>query len=136
MSEFEEKIKKRKKYEDELLSEAFQNISQAVAHHKIGDGLYGEGRDIKDALSQLLRYFDIKEKEIPHQLKSLEEQLDFLLSSTGIFYRQVHLEPTWYKDGMGVMMTSLKEDGAVVTIVPGGAGGFVYVNPHTGKRNG
>ncbi len=134
MSEFEEKIKKRKKYEDELLSEAFQNISQAVAHHKIGDGLYGEGRDIKDALSQLLRYFDIKEKEIPHQLKSLEEQLDFLLSSTGIFYRQVHLEPTWYKDGMGVMMTSLKEDGAVVTIVPGGAGGFVYVNPHTGKK--
>ena len=134
MSEFEEKIKKRKKYEDELLSEAFQNISQAVAHHKIGDGLYSEGRDIKDALSQLLRYFDIKEKEIPHQLKSLEEQLDFLLSSTGIFYRQVHLEPTWYKDGMGVMMTSLKEDGAVVTIVPGGAGGFVYVNPHTGKK--
>ncbi len=134
MSEFEQKVKKRKKYEDELLSEAFQNISQAVAHRKIGDGLYGEGRDIKDALSQLLRYFDIKEKEIPHQFKSLEEQLDFLLSSTGIYYRQVHLEPSWFMDGMGVMMTTLKADGAVVTVVPGGAGGFVYINPHTGKK--
>ncbi len=134
MSDFQEEIRKRKKHEDELLSEAFQSISQAVAHHKIGDGIYEEGRDVKDALSQLLRYFDIKEKEVPKQLETLEEKLDFLLSSTGIFYREVQLEPSWFMDGMGVMMTTLKEDGSVITVVPGGAGGFVYVNPHTGKK--
>ncbi len=134
MAEFDKQIKNRKKHEDELLTEAFQDISKAVAHRKIGDGFYEEGRDIKDAVSQLLRYFDVREREVPKELKTLEERLDYLLSSTGILYREVHLEEGWHRDAMGVMMGTLKEDGAVITILPGESGGYLYVNPHTGKK--
>jgi NHLM bacteriocin system ABC transporter ATP-binding protein len=133
MGWFDDQIENRKKYEDELLTEAFQNISQAVVQHKIGDGYFGEGKDIKDATSQLLRYFGVKEREVPSKLKSLDERLDYLLYSSGIFYREIHLEEGWHKDAMGVMMGSLKEDGAVITILPSEAGGFVYVDPHSGR---
>ncbi len=134
MGWFDDQIEERKKHEDELLADAFQNISKAVAQHKIGDGFFGEGRDVQDALSQLLRYFNVKEKKLPTKLKSLEEKLDYLLSSSGIFYREVRLEEGWQKDAMGAMIGSMKEDGAVVTILPGQMGGFYYIDPHSGRK--
>lgn len=134
MGWFDEQIEERKKHEDEILTDAFQNISKAVVQHKIGDGFFGLGRDVQDAVSQLLRYFNVKERKVPQKLKSLEEKLDYLLSSSGIFYREIRLEEGWYKDAMGVMMGTMKEDGAVVTILPNEYGGFVYIDPHTGRR--
>ena len=134
MAEFDEQIKNRKKHEDELLTEAFQDISKAVNHRKIGDSFYENGRDMKDAVSQLLRYFDVREREVPKELTTLEERLDYLLSSSGIFFREVHLEEGWHRDAMGVMMGTMKEDGAVITILPGEGGGYLYVNPHTGRK--
>lgn len=134
MADFEEKIEERKRYEDELLSDSFQSISKAVAKHKIGSGFFGEGRDVQDAITQLLRYLGVKEKKTPDKLKTLEDKLDYLLASTGIFYRSVRLEGKWYQDAMGIMMGTMKADGAAVTILPGDAGGFVYIDPHTGRR--
>ncbi len=134
MGWFEDQIDNRKRHEDELLTEAFQSLSRAVVQHKVGKGLFGKGQDMKDAVSQLLRYYDVKEREVPARLESLEEKLDYLLAPSGIFYREVRLEKGWHKDAMGVMMTTMKEDGAVVTILPGEMGGFFYVDPHTGRR--
>lgn len=134
MAGFDEQIKNRRKHEDELLTEAFQDISKAVAHRKIGGSFYENGRDMKDAVSQLLRYFDVREREVPKELTTLEERLDYLLSSSGIYYREVHLEEGWHRDAMGVMMGTMKEDGAVITILPGEGGGYLYVNPHTGRK--
>ncbi len=134
MGWFDEQIEERKKHEDEILTDAFQNISKAVVQHKIGDGFFGIGRDVQDAVSQLLHYFNVKERKVPQKLKSLEEKLDYLLSSSGIFYREIRLEKGWHKDAMGVMMGTMKEDGAVVTILPNEYGGYVYIDPHTGRR--
>ncbi len=132
---FDDRVEYRKKREKMLLNESFQGISKAVVQHTIGEGLFEEsGRSMKDAVSQLLVYFDVKEREVPAKLKSLEERLDYLLASTGIFYREVRLEGEWYKDAMGAMIGSMKEDGAVVTMLPGPFGGFVYVDPHTGRK--
>ena len=133
MGWFDDQIESRKIHEKELLTEAFQNISKAVVQHRIGDGYFGEGKDVRDAVSQLLRYFNVKEREVPQNLKTLEERLDYLLSSTGIFYREVRLEDGWHKDAVGVMIGTIKEDGSVITILPSALGGFVYVDPHTGR---
>ena len=135
MGWFNDQIENRKKHENEALTEAFQNISKAVVHHKIGEGLFETaGRDVKDAVSQLLRYFEIKEKEVPARLTSLEDRLDYLLAASGIYYREVRLEKGWHKDAMGVMIGTLREDGSAITLVPGFAGRFMYVDPHTGRK--
>lgn len=132
---FDDRVEYRKKREKMLLNDSFQGISKAVVQHTIGEGLFEEnGRSMKDAVSQLLVYFDVKEKELPSKLESLEERLDYLLASTGIFYREVRLEGEWYKDAMGAMIGSMKADGAVISILPGPYGGFVYVDPHTGRK--
>ena len=49
-------------------------------------------------------------------------------------FRKVTLEPGWSRDAMGVMVTSLADSGAVITVVRNGAGVYVYKDPKTGKN--
>lgn len=134
MGWFDEQIEYRKKRERELLNDSFQNIAKSVTGHKIGDGYYDKGADVRDAISQLLKYFNVKEKEVPEKIQGLEDRLDYLLSSTGILYREIRLEKGWQKNAMGALITTLKEDGTVITVLPALSGGFVYVDPHTGRK--
>ena len=134
MGWFDEQIEYRKRREQELLSDAFQNIARSLTGHKIGDGRALEGADVKDAISQLLKYYHIKEKELPEDIPDLEDRLDYLLSSTGILYREVRLEQGWHRDAMGAMITTLKEDASVIAVLPAQSGHYYYIDPHSGER--
>lgn len=134
MGWFDEQIEYRKKVENELLSDSFQNIAWSITGRKLGDGWLNEGADVKDAISQLLKYYHVKEKEVPAKIKELEDRLDYLLSPTGIMYREVKLEAGWRGDAMGALITTLKEDGTVITVLPGQAGGYYYIDPYTKKK--
>lgn len=133
MGWFDEQIEYRKKRERELLADSFENIARSITGGRVGS-IFDENADVNDAIAQLLKYFRIKEKDIPPKIKSLEDRLDYLLSSSGIMYREVVLEEGWHRDAMGVMITTLQEDGSVVTVLPGSIGGYVYINPNTGKK--
>ena len=80
MGWYDEQIEFRKKREKELLSDSFENIARSITGGRISS-VFAENADVSDAISQLLKYFHIKEKEIPPKLKTLEDQLDYLLSS-------------------------------------------------------
>lgn len=134
MGWFNDQIEYRKTKEKELLTDSFQNVAKAVSGHKIGDGSFEEDLGVRDALSQLLKYYNIKDKDIPPKVKDLEDRIDYLFSSSGVLYREVKLQKGWHKDAMGAMLTSMKEDGAVITLLPGGSGGYVYQDPHTGRK--
>ena len=133
MGWFDEQIEYRKRKEIDLLSDSFQEIAKSVTGHKIGEGYVQEGADVKDAIAQILKYFNVKEKETPAKLKELEDILDYQLSSTGIMYREVVLEPGWHRDAMGAMITTLT-DGKIITVLPGTSGGFEYVDPATAQK--
>ena len=133
MSWFDEQIEYRKKRERELLSDSFENIAHSITGGRIGS-VFDENADVSDAIAQLLKYFRIQEKDVPPKIKTLEDRLDYLLSSSGIMYREVILEKGWHKDAMGVMITTMKDDGAIVTVLPGPFGGYIYNNAKTGKR--
>lgn len=47
MEGFNRQIENRKKHENELLTEAFQDISKAVAHKKISQELFEEERILR-----------------------------------------------------------------------------------------
>ncbi len=133
MGWFDEQIEYRKKRERELLSDSFENIAHSITGGRVGS-VFDENADVSDAISQLLKYFRIQEKDVPPKLKSLEDRLDFLLSSSGIMYREVLLEKGWHQDAMGVMITTLQAEGTVVTILPGPFGGYIYIDSKSGKR--
>ena len=134
MGWFDEQIEYRKKYERELLGDSFENIARSVTGRRVTGSSLGAKTDVNDAISCLLAYFGIKEKDVPAGIDNLRDRLDYLLSSTGILYREVELTPGWHKDAMGAMISSLKDEGTVITLLPSNMGGYEYVDPHSGKR--
>ena len=134
MGWFDEQIEYRKKHERELLNDSFVNIARAVTGRKTMSFLK-EDADVSDAVSALLKHFGVKEKEVPRKIKGLQDRLDYLLSSTGILYREVILVKGWHKDAMGAMITTMKEDGTVVALLPSETGGYEYTDPRSGRKN-
>ena len=133
MGWFDEQIEYRKKRERQLLADSFENIARSITGGQIGS-IFDENADVSGAIAQLLKYFHIQEKDVPPKIKTLEDRLNFLLSSSGIMFREVILEKGWHKDAMGVMITTTRDDGSVVTVMPGPFGGYVFSDPHTGKK--
>ncbi len=133
MGWFDEQIEYRKKHEREMLADNFERLEYAVTGRR-SSGVFQEGADVSDALESIRKYFGIKDKEIPAKLRDLDSQLDFLLTSSDIMYREVVLEPGWHRDAMGVMITSLRESGAVIAVLRNAAGRFVYRDPATGRQ--
>lgn len=133
MGWFDQQIEYRKKRERELLADSYDNISKSITGRKVSN-VITEGADVNDAIAQLLNYFNIKTREVPAKIRDLEDRLDFLLSASGIMYRQVILEEGWHKDATGAMITRLEEDGSVITVLPGSMGGYEYTDPRTGKK--
>ncbi len=133
MGWFDDQIEFRKKHERELLNDSFENIARAVTGLKTRSSILDES-DVGDAVSMLLKYLNIKEKEVPAKIHGLQDRLDYLLSSTGVLYREVTLTGGWHEDAMGAMIASLAEDGTVIALLPSDLGGYEYNDPHTGKR--
>ena len=133
MGWFDDQIEYRKKRERELLSDSFENLARSVTGRRASSALSDEA-DVSDAASALLKHLGIKEKEVPAKIHGLRDRLDYLLSSTGVLYREVILTRGWHTDAMGAMIASLREDGVVVAVLPSELGGYEFVDPHTGKR--
>ena len=131
MGWFDEQIEYRKKNERELLGDSFENLARSVTGRRVRS-ILKDGADISDAASALLRYMGVKEKEVPAGITGLRDRLDYLLSSTGVLYREIILTKGWQKDAMGPMIASIKDDGTVIALLPSDLGGYEYVNPHTG----
>ena len=133
MGWFDDQIEFRKKHERELLSDSFENIARSVTGRKIRSTL-SEEEDVNDAVSALLKHMGVKEREVPANVRGLRDRLDFLLSSTGILYREIILSKGWQNDAMGPMIASLKDSGAVIAVLPGEMGGYEYTDPATGRK--
>ena len=132
MGWFDDQIEFRKKHEKELLRDSIELLARSVTGRKIRSSL-ADQEDVSDAVAGLLKYFGFKERETPANTRGLQDRLDFLLSSTGILYREVILKKGWHADAMGPMITSLREEGTVITVLPSHMGGYEYEDPRTGK---
>lgn len=132
MGWFDDQIKYRIEREQELLDDSYQHIMKSVLGYRFGS--IGPDTSVKDAVTRLLKYFRIKEKPVPDKITDLEDRLDFLLSSSGILYRNIELEPGWHRDAVGAMIVPYGEEGQVVTVLPGQSGGYCFINPETQKQ--
>ena len=76
MGWFDEQIEYRKKRERQLLSDSFENIARSITGGQIGS-IFDENADVSGAIAQLLKYFQIQEKDVPPKIKTLEDQAGF-----------------------------------------------------------
>lgn len=133
MGWFDEQIKQRKRNDDEIFSEAFVGIADAVLGSRLASAYSTDEEKAEDAIGEILKYYRVKPREVPASVKGLNDRLEFLLRPYGIMRRRVKLEKDWHKDAIGAMLTTRKDDGTVVALIPKGLSGYVYFDSLTGK---
>ena len=133
MGWFDEQIKQRKKNDEDLFSEAFVGIADAVLGSKMSAAFSTDEAKAQGAIEKILKYYHVKPREVPDSIKGLNDRLEYLLRPNGIMRRNVNLEKGWYKDAIGAVLGTRKDDGSVVAFIPKGLSGYVYFDAPTGK---
>ncbi len=135
MGWFEEQIKSRIKQDNEVLSDSFADVIGSVIGRKHASALRDDSFITKDALEEIIKFFRLKNVEIPNRIDNPEEHLDYIIRPHGIMKRPVKLTKGFYKDATGLMLATHKENGQLVALIPDiKQGTYVYNDFITGKR--
>lgn len=134
MGLFDEQIRQRRKKDDDMFSESFLHMAEAVMGLKALRTLEDERKITRNAIDEILNYYRVKSREVPENIKSLNDQLEFLLRPSGIMRRTVRLEKGWYKDAAGAMLGIRKDDGSAVALIPGRVFGYYFFDWKSGQR--
>ena len=132
MSWFSEQIKIRKLEDDEVMAQAMAGMAGVVMGTRAGIMLKDSLEQARSAMDLILKYYGIRLKEFPGEVKDLDRELDRLLHPFGIMKRVVNLDKGWYKDAFGPMLGFMK-DGTPVALMPGKTMGYVYRDVTTGR---
>lgn len=133
MGWFDEQIKQRKKNDDDIFADSFLNLAGSVMGTRMAEALKDDRQATKNAIDEVLKYYHIKTKDIPDEIKDPNEQLEYLLRPNGIMRRTVVLSDGWYQDAIGTMLGVLKEDKCVVALLPNGLKGYRFLDRKSGK---
>ncbi|MDD6488263.1 MAG: NHLP bacteriocin export ABC transporter permease/ATPase subunit [Clostridia bacterium] len=134
MGWFDEQIKERKKNDNDVFADAFVNIAGAVIGKKAYNSLNDDRTVTKNAIDEILKYYHAKTREIPDNITDMNDQLEYLMRPYGIMRRSVKLSDGWYKDAIGAMIGTMKEDGRIVALIPTGLSGYSYFDYKKGKK--
>lgn len=134
MGWFDEQIKQRKQNDDDVFADSFVQIAGAVMGSRVSAVLNDERQIAKNAFDEILKYYHVKTREIPDNIRDRNEQLEYLLRPYGIMRRTVLLGKGWYKDAAGAMLGVQKSNGSIVALIPTGLSGYSYTDSETGKR--
>ena len=136
MGWFDEQIRERKRQDNERFADAIDEISSILTRKKnhiareMGESEKQER--ITRAIGEVLRYYHIKPQEVPHEVKGLQDQLEYLCRPYGVMRRTVKLEKGWYKDSIGALLGT-KRDGTPVALLPNAFFGYSYYDEDSGQ---
>ncbi len=120
MSWFEDQVKLRKQRDDQSFDNTFLKIARAVTgDHSIGTKYDDDARG-NGVINKILKYYRVPKREIPRNLSTVGEKLEYSLHASGVMYRKVELSSGWYRDAFGVMLGFRKADDAPVALIPFG----------------
>lgn len=137
MGWFDEQIKERRRYDQDNFADAMDEISAVITRKEMGSGARNqeanERSQVEWAVGKILEHYHLKPRELPENIKSLPDQLEYLCRPYGIMRRTVKLEKDWYKNAAGVYLGTTK-DGSIVALIPNRFSGYHYVDSKTGRR--
>lgn len=134
MGWFDEQIKQRKQNDNDVFADSFINIAGAVMGRKVSAALNDDRLLTKNAIDEILKFYHVKTREVPDNIRDMNEQLEFLTRPHGIMRRTVNLSEGWYREAMGAMLGVRKDDGSVVALIPSGISGYSYFDTKSGSR--
>ncbi|MCQ2472250.1 MAG: ATP-binding cassette domain-containing protein [Clostridia bacterium] len=135
MGWFDEQLKIRRKADDESFVDSIVSVANAVMGQKLAQSL-SDQEVAASAIETILKYYHFKMKtdDIPPSFKSLDDQIEFYMRPYGIMRRTVELSKGWYRNAVGAMLGTLKENGKAVALIPHKISGYYFVDLETGKR--
>ena len=134
MGWFEEQIRQRRQNDEEMLQDAFADLSRAAGDSKTFFSFESDSRRADSAVREILAFYHAKMPEIPDSVKELSDRLEYATRSNGIMRRTVKLAPGWYKSAAGAMLAAKKGDGRLVALIPSRLWGYTYFDEKKGKR--
>lgn len=122
-----EKVKNRKEYDLEGISDAFVGLSGIIG----GDDfniLFSEKKVSQSlgAVNAILKSFGIRKEARYNGEKDLSELLIAIMQPRGIMYRNVKLGDQWYEDAFGSYLATLDDD-RLIALIPSGSG-YCYID--------
>ena len=132
MSWFDDQIHHRDASDQEVMEDSLLHIASAVLGRGKARKLQNKQTAAKDALEEILRYYNKKSAGIPDEITELEDQLEMYLQPHGLMWRRVELGDKWYRDSMGPILAFRKDNDNTAAILPGPLFGYYYRDPETG----
>lgn len=134
MSWFSEQLKKRMQRDKEDFENSFVELSSVVlGESAIAKALNNDRQKTKNAIEEILKFYNAKIIELPDKLEDMNEQLEYMLRPTGIMRRTVNLTGKWWKRAVGAMIAQTKA-GDTVALIPEGGRRYSFFDYETGKR--
>ena len=135
MSWFEDQLRYREEKDNANFEDAIDSIAGAVMGSRLRDALSND-EIASSAIEEILKYYHCKSKtdELPPQIKTVDEQIDYRMRPFGIKNRTVTLDKGWYHHAVGAMLGTLKEDGSAVALIPGKLSGYKLIDFKSGKK--
>ena len=134
MGWFNDQIKTRRETDSQLLEDSFIRVASVVMGQRNVAKITDDRIITKNAIDEILKYYHFKTTDIPKDVRTTDEQLDYCLRPHGIMRRSVRLAKNWYRDAYGPMLGFLKEKGTPVALFPSGLSSYYYKDPDTGRK--
>ena len=117
-----------------MFEESFFRVAGVVLGQKTASKISDDRIITKQVIDDLLKYYHYKPVEIPKNIKTHEEQLNYCLRPHGIMRRQIVLEEKWWKDAFGPVLAYTRENGDPVALLPSGFSGYCYLDRESGRK--
>lgn len=135
MGWFDEQIKQRVTHDDEIFSDSLMEMSGVImGRNNISAATSDDRVAAIDAISNILRFYNVKLWEIPDSLTDMDEILEYIFRPSGFMRRKVCLKGDWYKNGIGAMLGTYKDSKKAVALIPCGTSGYEFADENTGKK--
>ncbi len=133
MGWFDEQIKSRIKNNKDSFKNSFLNLSSVVLGESVIASAFEDEREkAQNAIDEILKFYHVKQTELPDNITNLNDILEYLLRPSGIMRRSVKLNDEWYKKGTGALLGQTI-DGDVIALIPLGFSGYNYFDYKSGK---
>ena len=82
MGWFDEQIKQRRKNDEDIFSEAFVDIADAILGSKKSTSADENDERELGAIREILKYYKVKPQQLPSSVKTLNDRLEYMLVPT------------------------------------------------------
>jgi NHLM bacteriocin system ABC transporter ATP-binding protein len=133
MGWFQEQIRSRIIFDEEMLKEAFADLSASIMGRQASYAmLYGKEQFVRGAVGEILKYYHCSIPDVETgESEDIAEQLEQMLRPVHILKRTVRLTGAWYRDSDGPLLARI--GGQTVALIPGRLWGYHYRDPESNR---